>query len=234
MFHEPGSLPEQSGWIEVICGGMFSGKTEELIRRARRAQIAGQKVVVVKPAVDNRYSNEKVVSHNNTTLPGLTVETAGQISRLTSDARVVCIDEAQFFDNSLVDVANNLANNGKRVIIAGLDMDYTGKPFEPMPYLLAIAEYVTKLHAICAESGLTANYSQRIVEDESRVLVGDQNVYEPRARHCFRPPVDVRQKNTGRAQSPGKGNHHNSPQGNDTTPDDVPAEAGENRNSIHQ
>ena len=199
MINEPSFLPNQVGWIEVVCGGMFSGKTEELIRRARRAQIAGQAVVIVKPAVDNRYSDSNVVSHNETSLPGITVDTADQVVLLTSSAEVVCIDEAQFFDMRIIDVVNTLANDGKRVIIAGLDMDYEGKPFEPMPQLLAIAEYVTKLHAVCAESGMMANYSQRIVENEDQVLVGEKNAYEPRARHCFRPPAD---KKRGRAIRP--------------------------------
>lgn len=190
MINEPGFTPHHLGWIEVVCGGMFSGKTEELIRRAKRAHIAGQSVIIVKPATDNRYSETEVVSHNETSLPSITVNTADQIILLTSSARVICIDEAQFFDNRLVDVANTLANDGKRVIIAGLDMDFEGKPFEPMPQLLAIAEFVTKLHAICAESGFMANFSQRVVENSSRVLVGEKDAYEPRARHCFRPPVD--------------------------------------------
>ena len=192
MINEPSLAPREFGWIEVVCGGMFSGKTEELIRRAKRAHIAGQKVVVVKPALDKRYSEDEVVSHNETALPSILVDTADQIVLLTGDARVVCIDEAQFFDDRVVDVANSLANDGKRVIVAGLDMDFTGKPFGPMPYLLAIAEYVTKLHAICAESGTMAHYSQRVVEDEDQVLVGDYDAYAPRARHCFRPPVDKR------------------------------------------
>lgn len=190
--NEPSFQPHHCGWIEVICGGMFSGKTEELIRRARRAQIAGQRVVIVKPPIDKRYDDEMVVSHNLTKLPSLTAETADQIVLLTGNAEVVCIDEAQFFDNRLVDVSNTLANDGKRVLIAGLDMDYLGRPFEPMPQLLAIAEYVTKLHAICAESGAVAHYSQRIVDSENRILVGEADAYEPRARHCFRPPVDSR------------------------------------------
>jgi len=171
---------------------MFSGKTEELIRRAKRAHIAGQSVVIVKPAIDHRYSKQKVVSHNQTALPSVQVDAADQIILLTSSSKVVCIDEAQFFDDRIVDVANDLANNGKRVIVAGLDMDFTGKPFGPMPYLLAVAEYVTKLHAICAESGVMANYSQRVVENAEQVLVGEAEAYEPRARHCFRPPVDQR------------------------------------------
>lgn len=190
MINEPWIVPANVGWIEVVCGGMFSGKTEELIRRAKRAHIAGQKVVIVKPTVDDRYSKSDIVSHNESALPGIQVDTADQIILLTSSAKVVCIDEAQFFDDRIIDVANTLANDGKRVIVAGLDMDFEGKPFEPMPQLLAIAEYVTKLHAICAESGVMANYSQRVVEHEDQVLVGEKDAYEPRARHCFRPPVD--------------------------------------------
>lgn len=192
MLNEPSFVPQQTGWIEVVCGGMFSGKTEELIRRARRSHIAGQKVIIVKPAIDNRYSEDEIVSHNENALPSIVVDTADQIILLTSGAKVVCIDETQFFDDRVVDVANTLANDGKRVICAGLDMDFEGRPFEPMPKLLAIAEYVTKLHAICAESGMMAHYSQRVVESTDRVLVGENEAYEPRARHCFRPPVDER------------------------------------------
>jgi thymidine kinase len=212
MINEPSFLPSQAGWIEVICGGMFSGKTEELIRRARRAHIAGQNVVIVKPAVDNRYSETEVVSHNETSLPGITADTADQVILLTSSAKVVCIDEAQFFDKRIVDVANTLANDGKRVIIAGLDMDYLGKPFEPMPQLLAIAEYVTKLHAICSESGMMANFSQRIVQNEEQILVGEKDTYEPRARHCFRPPADIRR---GKSIPP-KNQTHPNPENQDT------------------
>jgi thymidine kinase len=192
MINEPSFAPKDYGWIEVVCGGMFSGKTEELIRRAKRAHIAGQNVVVVKPAIDKRYSDTEVVSHNETALPSILVDTADQIVLLTSNAKVVCIDEAQFFDERIVDVVNVLANDGKRVIVAGLDMDFEGKPFGPMPYLLAIAEYVTKLHAVCAESGAMANFSQRVVESTEKVLVGEYDSYEPRARHCFRPSVDRR------------------------------------------
>lgn len=199
MFNEPTILKSRIGWIEVICGGMFSGKTEELIRRARRAQIAGQRVIVVKPAIDKRYHEEMVVSHNQVALPGIVASTADQIVLMTGNSEVVCIDEAQFFDNRLIDVANSLANDGKRVIIAGLDMDYLGKPFEPMPHLLAIAEYVTKLHAICVESGHIANFSQRVAESDERILLGEKDAYEPRARHCFRPPVD---KPRGRKTTP--------------------------------
>jgi len=192
MLNEPAFVPQHVGWIEIICGGMFSGKTEELIRRARRAQIAGQHVIMVKPAVDSRYSESEIVSHDESALPGIVVDTADQIMLLIGNAEVICIDEAQFFDERIIEVANTLANDGKRVVIAGLDMDYRGEPFEPMPKLLAIAEYVTKLHAICAESGMMAHYSQRVVESEDRVLVGEGEAYEPRARHCFRPPVDRR------------------------------------------
>jgi thymidine kinase len=167
MLNEPSFVPHKVGWIEVICGGMFSGKTEELIRRAKRAHIAGQKVVVVKPKVDDRYDEEDVVSHNQNVLPGLVVDTADQIVLLTGEAEVVCIDEAQFFDKQLMNVANTLANDGKRVIVA-------------------------KLHAVCAESGTMAHYSQRVVESKDRVLVGETDAYEPRARHCYRPPVDKR------------------------------------------
>jgi thymidine kinase len=190
MLNEPSFISHDNGWIEAICGGMFSGKTEELIRRARRAQIAGQDIIIVKPEVDNRYSNREIVSHNESTLSSIILETADRIIPQAGDAEVICIDEAQFFDNHLIEIVNTLANNGKRVIVAGLDMDYEGRPFEPMPQILAIAEYITKLHAICAESGRMAHYSQRVVENKERILVGEQEAYEPRARNCFRPPVD--------------------------------------------
>lgn len=192
MINEPSLAPKDFGWIEVVCGGMFSGKTEELIRRAKRAHIAGQNVVVVKPTIDKRYSDTEVVSHNETALPSILVDTADQIVLLTGNAHVVCIDEAQFFDDRIIDVANSLANDKKRVIIAGLDMDFEGRPFGPMPNLLAIAEFVTKLHAVCSESGALANFSQRVVNNQNTVLVGEYDAYEPRARHCFRPSVDVR------------------------------------------
>jgi thymidine kinase len=194
MVNEPSYLPQEYGWIEVICGGMFSGKTEELIRRARRAQIAGQQVLVIKPSVDNRYSSSEVVSHNETTIPSLVVGSADEIIEKSQNFRVVCIDEAQFFDNKLLHIVNELANNNKRVIIAGLDMDYEGKPFGPMPYLLAIAEFVTKLHAICNKSGMLASYSQRVIDSDRQVLVGEYDAYEPRARHCFTRGIDKRTK----------------------------------------
>jgi thymidine kinase len=190
MLNEPSFISQKTGWIEVICGGMFSGKTEELIRRARRSQIAGQEIIIVKPAVDNRYSTDEVTSHDKNALESVVVETADQIVLLSGNVEVVCIDEAQFFDSRLVETANTLANSGKRVIIAGLDMDFEGRPFEPIPQLLAVAEYITKLHAICSESGRMAHYSQRVIENEDRVFVGEREAYEPRARHCFRPPVD--------------------------------------------
>jgi thymidine kinase len=190
MLSEPAFIPQEIGWIEVICGGMFSGKTEELIRRARRAQIADQEIIIIKPAIDDRYCSDEITSHDKNALKSIMVETADQIVLVSGNEEVICIDEAQFFDNRLIDVANTLANDGKRVIIAGLDMDFEGRPFEPIPQLLAVAEYITKLHAICAESGRMANYSQRVVESRERVFVGEREAYEPRARHCFRPPVD--------------------------------------------
>lgn len=194
MINEPSYLPPEYGWIEVICGGMFSGKTEELIRRAKRAKIAGQKVLVVKPKTDNRYSDTNVVSHNETAIPSVVVSESQQIFELSNEFQVICIDEAQFFDGNIVEVANNLANHQKRVIVAGLDMDYEGKPFGPMPYLLAIAEFVTKLHAICTKSGMLASYSQRVVEGTQQVMVGEYDAYEPRARHCFTRGIEKREK----------------------------------------
>jgi len=194
MINEPSYLPPEYGWIEVICGGMFSGKTEELIRRAKRAKIAGQKVLVVKPKTDNRYSDTNVVSHNETAIPSVVVSESQQIFELSNEFQVICIDEAQFFDGDIVEVANNLANHQKRVIVAGLDMDYEGKPFGPMPYLLAIAEFVTKLHAICTKSGMLASYSQRVVEGTQQVMVGEYDAYEPRARHCFTRGIEKREK----------------------------------------
>lgn len=190
MIHEPNLHHPGSGWIEVICGSMFSGKTEEMIRRARRALIAGQNVQLFKPKLDDRYHAEEITSHNATMIPAHPVETADQIVLLCGAADVVCVDEAQFFDNRLVDVVNDLANDGKRVILAGLDMDYLGKPFEPMPSLMAIAEYVTKLHAICTVTGTMAHYSQRVIDSDSKVLLGEYDAYEPRSRHAYRPPVD--------------------------------------------
>jgi thymidine kinase len=180
------------GWIEVIAGSMFSGKSEELIRRLRRAKIARQKVQVFKPGIDLRYSHDHIVSHSEMRHESSTVETAAELrARVEPGTEVVGIDEGQFFDNELVAVANELADRGLRVIIAGLDQDYTGKPFEPMPQLLAIAEYITKTHAICVRCGQPANYSQRTFESEERVAVGAGGMYEARCRRCFVPHADA-------------------------------------------
>lgn len=176
------------GWIEVICGSMFSGKSEELIRRLRRAQIARQKVAIFKPAIDDRYSANHIVSHSEQRIPSIAVESALDILEASKDAQVVGIDEGQFFGMDLVDVCETLANSGKRVIIAGLDQDYRGKPFEPIPQLLAIAESITKTLAICMRCGSPANRSQRITKDRDRVVVGATDVYEARCRKCFEPP----------------------------------------------
>jgi len=180
------------GWIEVIAGSMFSGKSEELIRRLRRAKIARQRVQVFKPTIDERYSRDHIVSHSEMRHESSTVETAAELlARVEPGTEVVGIDEGQFFDNDLVAVANELAGRGLRVIIAGLDQDYTGKPFEPMPQLLAIAEYITKTHAICMRCGQPANYSQRTFESEERVAVGASGMYEARCRRCFVPHADA-------------------------------------------
>ena len=177
----------EAGWIEVICGSMFSGKTEELIRRMKRARIARQRVEIFKPAVDTRYDEAAVVSHDESAIPSTPVSSASQILLLTSDADVVGIDEGQFFDESLVEVCTQLAGDGRRVIVAGLDQDYRGLPFEPMPRLMAVAEYVTKLHAICVICGAPANHSQRLVQGGGRLMLGATESYEPRCRRCFRP-----------------------------------------------
>ncbi len=175
----------RKGSIEVICGSMFSGKTEELIRRLRRAQYAKQKVEIFKPAIDTRYDDVKVVSHNSNSIHSTPVPSSANILLLASDVQVVGIDEAQFFDAGLVDVCNQLADSGVRVIVAGLDMDYLGKPFGPIPALLAIAEHVTKVHAICMRCGNLANHSHRITQESSLVLLGETNNYEPLCRDCF-------------------------------------------------
>ena len=178
---------EKRGWIELICGSMFSGKTEELIRRLRRAQIARQRVAIFKPSIETRYSENQVVSHDETAIHSTSVDKAEDILRLVGDADVVGIDEAQFFDQDLVRVADRLARTGKRVIIAGLDQDYLGHPFEPVPSLMAVAEHVTKLHAVCVVCGAPANHSQRISTSEERVMLGALEAYEPRCRQCFEP-----------------------------------------------
>ena len=180
------------GWVEVIAGSMFSGKSEELIRRLRRAKIARQKVQVFKPMIDARFSNDHIVSHSEMRHESANVHSAAELrERVEVDTEVVGIDEGQFFDNELVHVANDLARRGVRVIIAGLDQDYTGKPWEPMPQLLAIAEYITKTHAICMKCGQPANYSQRTFESEERVAVGAAGMYEARCRKCFVPHADT-------------------------------------------
>jgi len=173
------------GSIEVITGSMFSGKTEELIRRLRRAQYAGMKVEIFKPSLDNRYSENRVVSHDDKSILSTPVDNSSAILLLAGDVHVVGIDEAQFFDNSIVDVCNELADKGIRIVIAGLDMDFMGKPFGPMPALLSIAEFVTKVHAICVRCGNLAQYSYRKSEDEQVVLLGEKNLYEPLCRNCY-------------------------------------------------
>ncbi len=173
------------GSVEVITGSMFSGKTEELIRRLRRSQYAGLKVEIFKPSLDKRYSETRVVSHDSTSIVSTPVDNASAILLLAGDVDVVGIDEAQFFDNSIVDVCNTLADSGIRIVVAGLDMDFMGKPFGPMPALLSIAEYVTKVHAICMRCGNLAQYSFRKTEDEQVVLLGEKNVYEPLCRNCY-------------------------------------------------
>ncbi|MBI1768449.1 MAG: thymidine kinase [Bacteroidetes bacterium] len=186
MFVEPRlGGREKSGWIEVICGCMFSGKTEELIRRLNRALIAKQKVEIFKPAIDKRYHEEKIVSHSDREIRSTPVNFANDILLLSGDCDVVGIDEAQFFDEAIVEVCNTLANQGKRVIVAGLDMDYKGKPFGPMPFLLSIAEFVTKVHAICAQTGELASFSFRLKENKSQVMLGEKDAYEARSRRAF-------------------------------------------------
>lgn len=176
---------KRAGWIEVICGSMFSGKTEELIRRLNRARIAKQKVEIFKPAIDTRYDEENVVSHDSKSASSTPIENASQILFYAEDFEVVGIDEAQFFDNELVSVCNQLADQGKRVVVAGLDMDFQGKPFGPIPLLLASAEYVTKVHAICMRCGDLASYSHRTTLDEKLVLLGETDAYEPLCRRCY-------------------------------------------------
>lgn len=176
---------KQSGWMEVICGSMFSGKTEELIRRLRRAEMAGQNVEIFKPKIDVRYDETEVVSHNLNKIRSTPVESSSEVLLLGSNCDVVGIDEAQFFDEHIVEVANTLANNGVRVVIAGLDMDFMGRPFGPMPYLMATAEYVTKVHAICKKTGNLANYSMRISDNKDLVQLGENESYNAVSRKIF-------------------------------------------------
>lgn len=186
MFLENTINPSQKkGWIEVICGSMFSGKTEELIRRMKRAQFAKQSVEIFKPEVDTRYDEEKVVSHDANEIHSTPVPSSSNILILADNVDVVGIDEAQFFDNELVNVCNQLANRGIRVIVAGLDMDFKGKPFGPMPGIMACAEYVTKVHAICMKCGNLANHSHRFSENDKLVELGEVDAYEPLCRNCF-------------------------------------------------
>ncbi|MBQ2216729.1 MAG: thymidine kinase [Prevotella sp.] len=177
------------GRIEVVCGSMFSGKTEELIRRMKRAKFAKQKVEIFKPAIDTRYSDVNVVSHDQTAIPSTPVDTSSTILLLSSDIDVVGIDEAQFLDNGFVEVCNELANRGVRVIVAGLDMDFKGVPFGPMPALCAIADDVTKVHAICVRCGSLAYLSHRLVQNDKRVLLGEKMEYEPLCRDCYQKAI---------------------------------------------
>jgi thymidine kinase len=185
-------VPNRSahGWIEVITGSMFSGKSEELIRRVRRAQIARQKVQIFKPSVDERFSDAEIVSHSEMRIQGVKVDSSTELLRLVSeDTEVVAVDEAQFFDKDLPAACTMLAESGKRVVVAGLDTDYLGKPFEPMPVMMAIAEYVTKMHAICMVCGNPASHTQRLVASDERLLLGASGMYEARCRRCFDPKL---------------------------------------------
>jgi thymidine kinase len=185
--HQRGNL----GWIEVICGSMFSGKSEELIRRLRRAQIARQRVQIFKPKLDNRFAEDHIVSHSEMKIKSQLVTNAQEImEQLEGRTQVIGVDEGQFFDLDLVGVCNRLADSGKRVIVAGLDQDFRGRPFDPMPQLLSIAEYITKTLAICVRCGAPANRTQRLVESSDRLLVGAGGAYEARCRLCFEPPAD--------------------------------------------
>ncbi len=185
MFIEPNLSGERRGWIEVVCGSMFSGKTEELIRRLKRVRIANLKVEIFKPAIDKRYDEFNIVSHDTNAIISTPVDSSAQILLLGQGCDVIGIDEAQFFDDELPNVCDELAYRGMRVIVAGLDMDFTGKPFGQMPFLMAKADYVTKLHAICVVCGNIANYSYRKVADEQQVMLGTGDVYEPRCRICY-------------------------------------------------
>lgn len=192
MFIEPSKYHERKGWIEVICGSMFSGKTEELIRRLKRAEFAKLKVEIFKPSIDLRYDEKNVVSHDSNTIRSTPVDSSVNILLLANEVDVIGIDEAQFFDIELVNVCNQLANNGARVIVAGLDMDYQGKPFGVMPALMAVAEYVTKVHAICMRCGEIANHSHRINDSDKLVLLGETDIYEPLCRNCFYQSEEAR------------------------------------------
>src|ERR1044071_5521087 len=185
MFIEPNFKGERRGWVEVICGSMFSGKTEELIRRLKRVRIANMKVEIFKPSIDLRYDENSIVSHDTNTVLSTPIDNSQKILLMAQDADVIGIDEAQFFDDQLPYVCDELAYRGIRVIVAGLDMDYLGKPFGQMPYILAKADYVTKLHAICVKCGNIANYSYRKIPNEDQAMLGGMDVYEPRCRVCY-------------------------------------------------
>ncbi len=187
---------KQTGWIEVICGSMFSGKTEELIRRLNRAKFARQKVEIFKPALDVRYDEIMVVSHDDNSIPSTPIENPSEIFLLAADCDVIGIDEAQFFSENIVEVCNLLANQGKRIIVAGLDMDFMGRPFGPMPFLMATAEYVTKVHAICMKTGNLANYSHRISSGKELVELGEKDNYEPLSRQAFWEALEKERKET--------------------------------------
>ena len=189
MFIEPHIRTNKLGWVEVICGSMFSGKTEELIRRLKRAKIANQKVEIFKPAIDDRYDKEKLVSHDENRIQSFSVNSSVDILNATNGSEVVGIDEAQFFDEGIVDACQQMALEGKRVIVAGLDMDFECKPFGPMANLLAIADYITKVHAICVVCGNLANYSFRKIWDKEQILIGELDKYEPRCRACYKEGV---------------------------------------------
>ena len=191
--HTSNECPK-AGWIEVITGSMFSGKTEELIRRLKRAQIAQQKVAIFKPELDKRYSEKEIVSHDASSIASIPIKKPEQIFDYAQEAEVIGIDEAQFFDDSIVQVCNQLANQGKRVIVAGLDMDYLGNPFGPMPALMAIAEYVTKVHAICIKCGNLAHYSHRITQSDSLIDIGEKDKYEPLCRACYLEAISQENK----------------------------------------
>lgn len=192
MFLEnPINPNKKKGWIEVICGSMFSGKTEELIRRMKRAKFAKQNVEIFKPGVDTRYDEEKVVSHDANEIHSTPVPSSSNIPILANNVDVVGIDEAQFFDDGLVNICNQLASSGVRVIVAGLDMDFKGVPFGPMPGIMASAEYVTKVHAICMRCGELANHSHRIIDKEELVLLGEVDEYEPLCRNCFNTATKI-------------------------------------------
>jgi thymidine kinase len=185
MFIEPNLSGERRGWIEVICGSMFSGKTEELIRRLKRVRIANQKVEIFKPSMDVRYDEQAIVSHDENAIKSTPIDNSQTILLLAQGVDVVGVDEAQFFDDQLPDVCEQLALRGIRVIVAGLDMDYTGKPFGQMPFLLAKADYITKLHAICVKCGNIANFSYRKSGQNGQILLGEKEIYEPRCRNCY-------------------------------------------------